>query len=81
MDVSVIKCKCHKPSSLKKLKKTLDREFEYVDNEFSLVGFKNVMKRWLKIERSKLKIRFMVGKKDCHVNIEPFLSLGRLEEH
>ncbi len=79
MDVSVIKCKCHKPSSLKKLKKTLDREFEYVDNEFSLVGFKNVMKRWLKIERSKLKIRFMVGKKDCYVNIEPLLSLGKVK--
>jgi hypothetical protein len=79
MDVNVIKCKCHKPSSLKKLKKTLDREFEYVDNEFSLVGFKNVMKRWLKIERSKLKIRFMAGKKDCHVNIEPLLSLGKVK--
>jgi hypothetical protein len=45
MDVNVIKCKCHRLSSFKKLRKTLDREFEYVDNEFSLVGFKNVMKR------------------------------------
>ncbi len=48
----------------------LDKEFEYVDNELSVVGFKNVVKRWLKIKRSKLKARYMAGKKDCPINIE-----------
>jgi hypothetical protein len=80
MDVNVIKCKYHKPSPLKKLGKTLDKEFEYVDNELSLVGFKNVMKRWLKIKRSELKTKFMVGKRDCHVNIE-LVHWERLKEY
>jgi guanylate kinase len=34
-------------------------------------GFKNVVKRWLKIERSKSKAKFMARKKDCLVYIEP----------
>jgi hypothetical protein len=29
--------------------------------------------------KKKLKIRFMVGKKDCHVDIEPLLSLGKVK--
>jgi hypothetical protein len=41
------------------LRETLDKEFEYVDNELSTMGFKNVVKRWLKIERNKLKSRFL----------------------
>jgi hypothetical protein len=48
LDVSVINWECHKPASLKKLRAALDRQFEYVDNELSMVGFKNVVKRWLK---------------------------------
>jgi hypothetical protein len=38
----------HKLESLDKLKAGLDKEFEYVDNELSLVRFRNVVKRWLK---------------------------------
>jgi len=48
----------------------LDKEFEYVDNEFSVVGFKNVVKRSLKTKRNKLKARYIVVKKDCPINIE-----------
>jgi hypothetical protein len=36
--------------------------FEYEDNELSIMGFKNVVKRWLKTKRSKLKIRLLEGK-------------------
>jgi hypothetical protein len=45
-------------------------DFEYMDNELSVIGFRNVVKRWLKIERCKLKARYMAGKKDCPINIE-----------
>jgi hypothetical protein len=34
-------------------------------------GFKNVVKRWLKTERSKLKAKFMVRKRNFLVYIEP----------
>jgi hypothetical protein len=37
------------------LRAILDKEFEYVDNELSMVGFKNVVKRWLKIKRIQLR--------------------------
>ncbi len=45
------------------MKASLDKEFEYVDNELSRIGFRNVVKRWLKIEWSRLKARYMVRKR------------------
>jgi hypothetical protein len=36
--------------SIEKLRATLDKEFEYEDNELCIIGFKNMVKRWLKIE-------------------------------
>ncbi len=44
LDVSVIDWEHHEPTSLEKLRATLDR---YVDDELFVVGFKNVVKRWL----------------------------------
>jgi hypothetical protein len=49
LDVNVIEWECHKPTSLKKLRAALDKQFEYVNNEFFVVGFRNMVKRWLKI--------------------------------
>jgi hypothetical protein len=60
----------HSHESLEKLKVGLDKEFEYVDNEFCVVGFKNVVKRSLKTKRNKLKARYIAVKKDCPINIE-----------
>lgn len=45
--INVIDWEHHEPTSLEKLRATLDKQFEYVDNEFSMVGFRNVVKRWL----------------------------------
>jgi hypothetical protein len=53
----------HSHESLEKLKAGLDKEFEYVDNELSMVGFRNVVKRWLKVERSKLKACIWQGRR------------------
>jgi hypothetical protein len=45
-------------------------DFEYVDNKLSMVGFKNVVKRWLKTKRCRLKAQYMVGKREYPINIE-----------
>jgi len=55
---------------LENLKVSLDKELENVDNELSLIEFKNVVKRWLKIKRSKLKARYMAKKTKYLINIE-----------
>jgi hypothetical protein len=39
-------------------------------NELSTVGFKNVVKKWFKTKRSKLKVRFLIGRIECLVNIK-----------
>jgi hypothetical protein len=46
--VNVIDWEHHEPISLEKLRATLDRQFEYANNELFVVGFRNVVKRWLK---------------------------------
>jgi hypothetical protein len=53
-----------------KLRSTIDNEFEYLEHNLSDMGFKNVVKRQMKTKRSKMKGRFMFGKKECHVFIE-----------
>ncbi len=53
------------------MKGALDKDFEYMDNELSMIRFKNVVKWWLKIERCTLKTWYMVGKRDYPINIEP----------
>jgi hypothetical protein len=52
----------HQLKSIKKLRETLDKEFEYVNNEFSIIGFKSMVKRSLKRKKSKLKTKFLGGK-------------------
>jgi hypothetical protein len=44
LNVSVIEWEHHEPS-LEKLRANLDRQFEDLDNELSMVGFMNVVKR------------------------------------
>jgi hypothetical protein len=62
LDISVLHWEGHEPSSLDKLRVTLNTEFEHVDNELSIVGFKNVVKRWLKTKCCKLKALYLGGK-------------------
>ncbi len=57
LDITVVEWEGHPPKSIEKLKATLDKEFEYEDNELFTSGFKNVVKRWLKTKRSKLKFQ------------------------
>jgi hypothetical protein len=55
IDISIIDWEEHKPESLKKLRDTLDAEFEYLDHPLSALGFRNAIKRFLKTEHSRLK--------------------------
>ncbi len=48
LGIRVLQWEGREPSSLDKLKATLNKEFEYVDNELFVVEFKNIVKRWLK---------------------------------
>jgi hypothetical protein len=50
LDISVVEWEGHGIESLEKLKAVLDRDFEYIDNELSMIGFRNVVRKWLKIE-------------------------------
>jgi hypothetical protein len=70
LDISVLQWEGHEPSSLNKLKVFLDKEFECINNELTIVKFKNVVKRWLKTECCKLKVMCLGGKTKCQVNIE-----------
>ncbi len=58
------------------MKASLDKEFEYVDNELSMIGFRNVVKRWLKIERSRLKARYMARKRIAWLILSLFIERG-----
>lgn len=71
LDINVVKWEGHEPESLDKLKATLDKEFEYMENELSTMGFKNVVKKWFKTKRIKLKAKFLAGRIECPMNIEP----------
>jgi hypothetical protein len=48
-NISVIEWDHHKSESLDKLKASFDANFEYVGNVLFVVGFRNVVNRWLKI--------------------------------
>lgn len=37
----------------------------------SMLGFRNAIKRYMKVERSRLKTKFMAGKDECPVHVEP----------
>jgi len=71
LDTNVIKWEGHEPESLNKLRVALNKKFEYMENELSTRGFKNVVKKWFKTKRNKLKARFLAGRIECLMNIEP----------
>jgi hypothetical protein len=61
LDLSVVDWEGQKPESVQKLRDRLDAEFEYVGNPLSMQGFKNAVKRFLKYERSRLKMCYWAG--------------------
>jgi hypothetical protein len=71
LDISIIDWDVQKPESLQLLREKLDEEFEYVGNRLGTQGFRNAIKRYLKLERSHLKVKFLNGQTDCPLHVEP----------
>lgn len=72
LDMSVIDWDKHKPQTLKKLKESMDLEFEYVGGSLSNKGFRNAVQRFLRGERCRLKkLSNPENDDDCPVNIDP----------
>ena len=61
LDMSVVNWKSHQPHTLKKLRASLDSEFEYLGGQLSMVGFRTAVTRFMKSERSRLKLRYLKG--------------------
>jgi len=66
LNISVVSWDDHHLDFIKKLSLALDKKFEY---EFSIMGFENMVKRWLKTNINKLKIRFLERRTKCPINI------------
>jgi hypothetical protein len=50
--MSVIEWEGQRPESLEKLREALDLEFEYLGCPLNIWGFRDAVKRFMKIERS-----------------------------
>jgi hypothetical protein len=61
LDISIVDWEGQKREAVQKLREKLDSEFEYLENPLSMQGFRNVVKRYLKSERSRLKMRYLSG--------------------
>jgi hypothetical protein len=70
-DISVVDWEAQKPKAVQKLRDRLDFEFEYLDNLLSMQGFRNAMKRYLKSERLRLKMRYRSGDTVNPVYVQP----------
>jgi hypothetical protein len=55
MDVSIVLVKNQNPQDMADLKAELNEEFEYLGNQLSIHGLKEVVRCALKYERSRLK--------------------------
>jgi hypothetical protein len=53
------------------LRDKLDAKFEYVGNPLSMQGFRNLVKRYLKSERLRLKMRYRSGDIANPVHVQP----------
>ena len=70
LDMSVLSWEGQSTSALNLLRERLDRDFEYVGYSLSENGFRNAVKRFMKTERSRLKVKYREGHKECPVHIE-----------
>jgi hypothetical protein len=71
LDISVVDWEGQKQEAVQKLRERLDAEFKYLDNPLSMQGFRNAVKRYLKLERSRLKMRYCSGDTSNPVHVQP----------
>jgi hypothetical protein len=75
--MSVTEWEGQTPESLQKLKEALDHEFEYLGCSLSMLRIKDVVKRFMKIERSWLKRKYLAGDTQCPLLIQLSDILGQ----
>ena len=71
LDMSVIEWEGQTPESLEKLRDALDLEFQYTGCPLSMRGFRDVVKRFMKTKRFRLKGKYLAGDTDCPLYIQP----------
>jgi hypothetical protein len=71
LDISIVDWEAQKTEAVQKLRDRLDSEFEYLNNPLSMQGFRNTVKRYLKSERSRLKMRYRSGDLTNPVHVQP----------
>jgi hypothetical protein len=71
LDISIVDWEAQKTEAVQKLRDRLDSEFEYLENPLSMQGFRNTVKRYLKSERSRLKMRYRSGDTANPVHVQP----------
>jgi hypothetical protein len=71
LDISVVDWEGQKQEAMQKLSERLDAKFKYLDNPLSMQGFQNAVKRFLKSERSRLKMRYRSGDTSNPVHVQP----------
>ena len=71
LDMSVIDWEKQRPEAVDKLRDALDKDFEYLNYDLSMIGFRNAIKKYLKTERSRLKAHFVGGDDTCPVHVNP----------
>ena len=77
LKVICVKWKDQPPNNVEKLKSAIDNKFEYVVTHLYEKGFKkNVVKREMKTERSKMKGWFLSRKKTISFTLSPINGHG-----
>jgi hypothetical protein len=70
LDMSVLSWKEQSPDAIVELREYLDHDFEYVGYHLTEFGFRNVVKRFMKSERARLKKQYQEGHTACTIHIE-----------
>jgi hypothetical protein len=80
LDLNVIEWEGQKTVAIEKLQDAMDIDFDYVPITLSQRGFRNTIKRFMKIEHSRLKAQYMVGDIACSVHVDP-IQWDRLQDY
>jgi hypothetical protein len=70
LDMSVLSWEGQSIAALNELRDRLDCDFEYIGYNLSENGFRNAVKRFMKMEQSRLKTRYREGHTKCPLDIE-----------
>ena len=77
LDISVIDWEKQRLEAVDRLRDVMDKDFEYLNYHLSMIGFRNAIKKHLKMERSRLKAHYLLGDETClvHVNLDQWKRL------